>query len=323
MIRLLNSRFVSVAENCTPLQTQDDDKGRFFRKVAEQGHYAGRVVPSATRQGQYAFTADGTLLASCNKREAADLLTMLNAALERWEQRSSTGGSDDAHPQPYLPDPKYPSLYPADGLVLRVVSRDLPRSDDRREPDWRTNALNLDFAWFTADEAAALVPEQVEPGASRQISQALANRIARFHILDNVRGETPAWNADEVDHAELSATVEQVDGESATIRYRGTIANQARGIWAIRPFQERLERERGIRADLVGVAVYNLKSRRFERFDLVAVAERSGGTEHNCRWDDENPNPVGISFTLAGSEPRERVPPHANLWDYFGLEPGK
>lgn len=67
------------------MQTQQDAKGEYFRLVAEQGHYAGRTVPSATRQGQYAFAADGTLLASVNTRDADAMLGMMRQALERWE----------------------------------------------------------------------------------------------------------------------------------------------------------------------------------------------------------------------------------------------
>jgi hypothetical protein len=37
------------------------------------------------------------------------------------------------------------------------------------------------------------------------------------------------------------------------------------------------------------------------------------------RWDDLHPAPLGIAFELAGDVPQERIPPHANLWDYFGL----
>ena len=49
--------------------------------------------------------------------------------------------------------------YPEDGLVLEAVARDLPRVADRRPDDWRKIAWNFDYAWFTRDEARAMVPE--------------------------------------------------------------------------------------------------------------------------------------------------------------------
>ncbi|HEX2184014.1 MAG TPA: hypothetical protein VHN78_00740, partial [Chloroflexota bacterium] len=69
VIALASERFIPVAENCSPLQRQRDAKGEFFRLVAEQGHYAGRTYPTSTRQGYYAFTPDGTVLAAANSRD--------------------------------------------------------------------------------------------------------------------------------------------------------------------------------------------------------------------------------------------------------------
>ncbi len=66
IIALASERFVPVAENCSPLQSQRDAKGEFFRLVAEQGHYAGRTYPTGTRQGMYVFTADGKVLGAAN-----------------------------------------------------------------------------------------------------------------------------------------------------------------------------------------------------------------------------------------------------------------
>lgn len=43
MIELASTSFIPIAENCSPLQSQQDAKGAFFRLVAEQGHYAGRT----------------------------------------------------------------------------------------------------------------------------------------------------------------------------------------------------------------------------------------------------------------------------------------
>ncbi|HEX2187113.1 MAG TPA: hypothetical protein VHN78_16585, partial [Chloroflexota bacterium] len=127
VIRLATEAFIPVAENCSPLQTQRDAKGEFFRLVAEQGHYGGRTVPSATRQGQYAFTADGRLLSSINTREAEGMRAMMTQALQRWDALTSGAGqTTPAATAPYERDPHYPDFYPRDGLVLKQTLRDLP-----------------------------------------------------------------------------------------------------------------------------------------------------------------------------------------------------
>jgi hypothetical protein len=95
VIALATSAFVPVALDCSVLQSQQDAEGDFFRLVAEQGHYGGRVVPTSTRQGQYACTADGMLLASINTRDAANMLAMMRSALDRWPSRAGRRGDDD------------------------------------------------------------------------------------------------------------------------------------------------------------------------------------------------------------------------------------
>lgn len=320
VIRLLSERFIPVAENCSPLQVQQDAKGEFFRKVAEQGHYAGRTVPSATRQGQYACTADGTLLASINTREAEKLLGMLDQALQRWHALEQAAVDV---PLNYAPDPRFPglSLYPEDGLVLRVFSRDLPRATDTRPADWRVRAVNHDFAWFTREEMRSLVPPEPREGQRYAVPWPLVRRLARFHLLDNVRGETPAWKEDEVRAAAMAIEVVAVEPPLVHLRLDGTVLNLARGTWAVRPFHEKYpDMERGYHCRLHGRLSFDQAQQRFVRFDVLAVGDRWGGTEHNVRWDDLDPAPLGIAFELAEDLPRERIPPHANLRDYFGLE---
>ena len=121
VIRLAAEAFVPVAENCSPLQRQDDAKGRFFRQVAEQGHYAGRTVPSATRQGQYAFTADGRLLASINTRDAAPLRAMLTRALDRWHALAAPAAAP-ASDAPASPAPGASGPPPLPNLSRRPLS---------------------------------------------------------------------------------------------------------------------------------------------------------------------------------------------------------
>ena len=321
VIRLLSTRFIPVAENCSPLQTQADAKGEFFRLIAEQGHYAGRTVPSATRQGQYAATADGRLLASINTREAGKLLGMLHEALERWQRLESAGAGAGADvPASYARDPRHPARYPEGGLVLKVTSRDLPRPDDQRPAGWPRDAVNFDYAWFTVEEARQFLPEEVRPGAEQQLPWPLVRRLARFHLLDNVRGETPAWREGDALSATIQTTVLAVEGGRAALRLDGTVSNATHGTWALRPFGERRETERGYEAVLRGRLLYNLAAGRFHSFRAVATGPRWGGSEHNIRWEDMGPAPLGIAFELAGDSPAERTPPHANLWDYFGQE---
>jgi hypothetical protein len=329
VIRLATEEFIPLAENCSPLQTQQDAKGEFFRLVAEQGHYGGRTVPSATRQGQYAFTADGHLLSSINTRDAERMRGMMAQALERWrtlhgdEAGEATTPSNGAAPPPYQRDPRHPDLYPEDGLVLKQTMRDLPRSADHPIPQARPDAINFDYVWFTKDEAQQFLPSRLRAGERVDLLWLVVRRLARFHFLDSVRGETPAWREEHVHHAQLWTEVTAVEaaaaGERIHLRLEGTVLSQQAGTWAIRPFRQKWDGlTRGVDCRLLGDLVYDTAAQRFERFDLLVVGERWGGTEHNNRQEDLLPAPMGIAFEIAGSAPADRTPPHANLWDYFG-----
>ena len=119
VIALTGQHFIPVAENCSPLQRQKDAKGDFFRLVAEQGHYAGRTYPTGTRQGYYALTADGTVLAAANSRDPQRMTELLQTALRRWSLLTGDGAAEPRGQTPAAYEPANPDRYPADGLVLR------------------------------------------------------------------------------------------------------------------------------------------------------------------------------------------------------------
>ncbi|HEU5314753.1 MAG TPA: hypothetical protein VFX49_01490 [Chloroflexota bacterium] len=322
VIKLASSQFLPLAENCSPLQTQKDAKGEFFRLVAEQGHYAGRTVPSATRQGQYAFTADGTLLSSINTRDADKMLGMMRQALERWHELRAETAASRVEAGAYERDPRYPDFYPADGLVLKQSLRDLPRPEGHASPQVRPEAINFDYAWFTKDEARDFLPERLEAGATRELPRRIVRRLARWHLLDSVRGETPPWRDEHVKSAHLSTEVTAVDGDKIHLLLTGAVRNEQEGSWAIRPFREKIEgMSRGYDCRLRGELTYDTATERFARFDLAAAGDRWGGTEHNNRQEDLPSSPMGIVFQLASDAPADRTPPHANLWDYFDIPP--
>jgi hypothetical protein len=318
VIALASREFVPVAENCSYLQQQVDAKGEFFRLVAEQGHYAGRTQPSATRQGIYACTAEGRLLASINTREPEPMLGMLREALVRWRERLPDAGRPEP-PASYEPDTRYRREYPWDGLVLKVYTRDLPRAVETGPAGARRDAVNYDHAWFTKEEAASLVSSDVRVGTQYPVPVPIVRRLARFHLLDNVRGETPMWRAVEVQRAEMMLTVTAARSDRMELRLDGAVCSAARGVWAVRPFRERLsDAERGFDCRLAGFLQWDPVRAGFVRFDLLAVGTRWGGSEHNVRWDDLGPAPMGVAFELAEDGPWDRIPPQGSSAGYWG-----
>ncbi len=205
-VQELAARFVAVADEVGRLQRGDDAECLLFQKIAEQGHYAGREQPTSTRQGTYAAAPSGVLLASINNNDPRRMELMLREALEKWESlprderltdaAGDAGGprsDEDGSPAAAPDDPQrtrwMDRLYPEDGLVLCVYSRDLPRSASG--PSWK-------FAGFAAGAAG-------KPDAS-QCEAPVADGGPSANQLDAMRGPTEgpwwrnwrerAWNQD-------------------------------------------------------------------------------------------------------------------------------
>jgi hypothetical protein len=303
LVKLLES-FVPAADEVHFLQTVKGPEGALFRTIAEQGHYAGRTQPTSTRQGIYATAPSGVLLASINSNSPKEMKAMLEKALAKWAELPES--------ERFLAEiPKsdrfrWESRYPADGLVLRVVARDLPRSTPKKDPRW-----NLDTAWFTKEEMASFTKE----GA---VDEKLVRRIARCHLLDFVRGQTYLYDEKHVEKAELAVKVVREDGDIVELRYEGATRTSAEGKWPVRGFADMnapTDQKRGYDAKLLGRAKYDRAKGRFVEFELVAAGTRWGGTQYNARGDDLLPAPLGLAFTLAGDSPSARVAP-AFIWGY-------
>jgi hypothetical protein len=316
-VQQLAERFVTVADEVGRLQSGNDPECELFQKIAEQGHYGGRTRPTRTRQGTYATTPSGQLLASINSNDARAMTRMLRQALERWEQISSEQRQLSEDPEARQAAVRRAERrYPDGGLVLHVNSRDLPRDD--RPDDWRGQAWNQDYAWFRSDEARGFLPEQPKVGDRHEVPAPLVRRLARCHLIDNVRGQTSPYRDGDIERAELAATVTAVEGDVVSLHLEGRTRTVAEGRWSIAGFRDMdspSQQQRGYEARLLGRARFDLQSGRFEEFELVAHGTRWGGTQYNGRADDLQPAPLGIAFLLAGDSPAERVAP-AFLYAY-------
>ena len=323
-VRRLLERFVPAADEVGRLQRGQDPESLLFQEVAEQGHYAGRTVPSSTRQGLYATTVDGRLLASINHNDPARVAAMLEKALAAWDalpeaERVPAGGWDGTGDLRRLE-----ARYPEEGLVLRLSSRDLPRdaardlppgSPARPAPDWRAAAWNFDYVWLRREEARMLVPEEARVGATREVAGAVLDRLTRVSLVDNVRGQTyPAPKAS-LQRARLASTVTAVEGPRLTLSLEGEAHWEQAGRWPVAGNGPPVDTRRGFEGRLRGSATWDSQAQGFVAFELLAVGLRWGGTQYNARHDDLERSPIGYLFERAGREPHERVAPAA-FWEY-------
>ncbi|MEO2006576.1 MAG: hypothetical protein ABGY41_21055 [Candidatus Poribacteria bacterium] len=322
VIDLLTNRFIPVADNCSYTQRQDDAKGEFFRLIAEQGHYAGRTKPTSTRQGLYTATADGELLASVNTNNVERVLKMIDSALSKWQEEHVDGGRATV-PVVYEADEQYDRVFPDGGMTLRQTIRDLPRADD---PKANTSPHNFDHVWLTQAEVQALIPAELTPGAEHTVPAEVVRRIAQFHLVDQVRGEAPAWRTDSIQDAALSLRVEKVKGSQAHIKLTGHARIEQPASDRVNPFSGvKFDMDRGVDVQFTGSLVYDSSvetggdsgAGAFTRFDVVATGSRWGATVYNFRSEDLGPAPIGFAFELLPPTPANLTPPKFVLWDYF------
>lgn len=289
------------ADEVGRLQRGGDAECRFFQGIMEQGHYGGRTAPTGTRQGTYAVTPGGAFLASVNTRRAKDMARMLERALAAWEAMEPAERLGDAIELDAAQ--RFERHYPEDGLVLRCVSRDLEVQEDLSPADWRRSAWNQDFAWFRKDEVERFLPA-TEVGATRALPEELVRRLTRLHLLDNVRGQTPAFRAEHVQVAELELVVVAIEDGAQRLELRGRTRVERPKGWHEAP------QPQGLAFDLLGRAL--ARDGRFEEFELLAVGSRWGGTQYNAR-EGQAESKLAIALVLDADAPR--VAP-ANHWHY-------
>ena len=313
VIKILTEQFIPVADNCTFTQIQRDAEGEFFRKVAEQGHYSGRTKPTGTRQGLYACTSEGELLASINTTRVEHVLSMLNKALKKWNEMNPTTDV----PASYEKDRNFNRSFPEGALILRETMRDIPRKD-KSSDEVQIWKHNFDHLWIRKEEAQALIPDNPKAGMEYEAPKELVRRIAQYHLVDQVRGEAPPWHDNHVQKAGLTLRVESVNENALTIRLEGHALLEADPTGQTNPYSGfKIDMKRGMDATIKGVIRYNRKTNAFEQFDMVAAASRWGATTYNFRQNDLGPAPIGFAFELIPSEPRNQTPPKFLLGTYF------
>jgi hypothetical protein len=293
--------------------------GKFFRSVADQGPRKGEG--GSTRQGIYCFTADGKLLAYKNAGQNPDVMReVFRQALREWQRlpaerrRPGAVRVDDAGKV----DAAYARTPPPGGLIVNVYTRILDRKDGElckgacKTPGGDQAAR--DHLWLTEAEWKSLIPAEPRPGQVVSLPPRIAERILRFHLTDNTRGEPPMWRPEEIRSQLLALTVEEVTSEKVRLRLVG------QALLATNP--DASKADRGFDVRLLGVIGYDRVKRAIDRFDVVAVGEHWGEGPYT-RGARPGRTPLGIAFELSpGTAAADRVPPQAarELRNYFPPE---
>ena len=302
VIKLLED-FVPCADEVWRLYNRPDPDCKLFQGFCDEGGMLNGegMDKTTTRQGYYCCTPSGKFLGSANNRQPSVIAKLLRDSLKKWEEFKKEDRLLDYDPATKVKDiDRAESRYPKDGMVLKVNSRDMER-DGLRNDDWRTHAWNFDFAWFNKDELKSMLPTKFEKKTTWDLPDALVKRVARLHLLDNVRGQTAVFPKDGVKEAAIKCTVEKIK--------RGVVHFVMEGAVKLE------DGSRGLEAKILGEGEYSVKDGTFTKFELVIVGERWGRTQFNAREDDTARSPIGYCLEIAADEPINKIAPAA-FWEY-------
>jgi hypothetical protein len=323
VIRLATEEFIPVAADDWYQRRRQDEEGEFFIRVADQGPRKGEG--GSTRQGIYCFTASGKLLAYRNHRDVAVVLSEFKKALAAFKRLPADQREPGAVRVPDRAGEKLDRQFtrrpPKDGAIITVHTRVLERDETGKcqvcEASAGSPKYNLmsaqDHLWLTKQEVASLARPDAKVGQSYPLPEPIARRIARFHLIDNTRGEPPMWNNDEIRSQKLALTVVERTEKQVKLRLEGAVL--------LTTDADAEKANRGYDAALLGHVELSSEADgpKLTRFAIVALGDHWGEGPFTRRARPGR-QPLGVSFDLArGNSPADQVPPQAarNFNEYF------
>lgn len=283
LLALLRDELVPVALDQAYQRRQDDAEGRLYRRIAGQGP---RNDFNGTTQGFYVASAGGELLLYNNNRHPEKVARLVGEAVARHRAGFEKGSTEAVEPDPDEPlprDPRYAPRPPEGGLVVRARARVLGGYPEPKGPfdALLHEALSRDNLWITAAEHQAL--------AAGTFPGALARRLARFHLVDNTRGEPPMWRPEEIRELDLTLTDGRIHGRVRLATDDGS---------------------RTYRAALAGTL--RVEDGRVVALTLVARGLFEGEGRYT-RGAPEGEFPLAVAFTLAdGTDVADAIPPQGS-----------
>ena len=173
--------------------------------------------------------------------------------------------------------------FPEGGFCARVNGKVLG-GYEKTEDQWRElvqKAVSRDNLWANKSEHEALV--------NGTFPESLQRRIARFHLVDNTRGEPPMWKDNEIVSLSMKIDNGKINGKVSLKSADGS---------------------RSYDADLLGYL--EIKDGKLSRFDLIAKGLFTGEGKYT-RGAPKGKFPYAVSISLAdGTDMADGIPPQGS-----------
>jgi hypothetical protein len=138
---------------------------------------------------------------------------------------------------------------PEGGLVLSMITRDLPADCDPLKPcaaRWKQ-----DRVWFSKGEARQWLPREPKVGDKHPVPPELVSRLARLYLVDTVNGQTSPLRPGKVPGSQIATEVLERTGGRVKVKVTGTTKGDA-------PEQDRRASARGVETRILEHAMHDL-----------------------------------------------------------------
>ncbi|MFL2983653.1 MAG: hypothetical protein ACJZ12_04605 [Candidatus Neomarinimicrobiota bacterium] len=276
-----------------------------FQEMANKGHY--RKV-GGSRQGIYICSPKGTLLASVNSLNPDVVLETIEAGLIKWNKLPA---SEQNLPENFTPSitHRWEDSYPDKGLVLKGAKADLltdpPQFSDRGDR-W-----NMDFIWFNNSESNLWLPKKYEVGQTHECPRIIKDRLFRFHLVDNVRGQTLPFAPEEIKKANLNVKLIDIDSSNLQLKIFGNSVAVAKGKWKLgkNDWTPTHDLNHSISTNILGKAIYNIDKNQFTKFEMVIIGNWRGKAGVNGRGFGLDTGQIGMLYNLASTSSADKIAP--------------
>jgi hypothetical protein len=242
-------------------------------------------------QGMYIVGADGTSYGYTNDHDPSNINEAMNRALARFR----------AHP----PHPvvisdaevhaRFAVAPPPKGVVVRVFTRITPLPQGCIGLN---KGIGRDYLWIYPEEIQAMLVRTGKPSQPFKLPGNLVLRIARFHLVDNVRGSPDMWGLKEIKALHFDAHVARRTPQETDVAFTGRFAlNHGEG-------------QRGYEGRIEGQFTLTAAGETITRFRALATGKAWGDGTYNPNAP-KGRYPLAVALTDATDPASQTVPPEA------------
>jgi hypothetical protein len=300
VIYRLQTAWIPVSAGTEKLQWGHSEAATWFKHMAAHAIKTHRLDgwwhTYQNYQGIYLASPDGMNYGLLLQWDVDQCIRVLDEALEQYQSH---------RPQPFTLtheqiEQAAPTSPDATTSVVRVFSRCRPMP---RGAHFLNHGVGRDHMWIFAHEVQQIIGATNESKRSQPMNRSVVARMARFHLLDNVRGMADPFGADEVAMADFRMSVLHECDDIRTIAFTGAFA--ARKDF---PGDDNYAGEIGVAGTIEGAFQVRLATAKIEYFRAYGEAQ-AWGANANTWHQPDGLFPLVIAMIEAQDERAASVPP--------------